>query len=100
MPKDILYMRVEPTKEKPDVLAYIFISEGEPDEDVGALCDKFEKEHIAHHVFPGQALLVDLRGKEPRFERGPLGHVLPEHRRARPTETLPTSTQTGTKRPE
>ena len=78
-PEEICYTRVEPTEDRPHFeKSYIFISAGKLDEDVGVLCDKFENEHIAR-VFQGQALFVDLRGKEPRFESVPIGYKLPEH---------------------
>jgi hypothetical protein len=80
VPEKICYTRVEPREGRQYIdKAYIFISEGELDQDVGALCDKFENEHIAR-VFRGQALLVDLRGKEPRFESVPLDYKLSEQR--------------------
>jgi hypothetical protein len=57
----------------------IFVSEGELEESIGALCDKYLETHKAITV-PGEALLVDLRGKEPRLESVSPDYKLPEHR--------------------
>jgi hypothetical protein len=65
---------VEPVKGMP----YIFITGGEIQEDIGTLCERYFEDH-RRIVIPGQALLVDLRGKEPRFESVPIGYRLPEH---------------------
>jgi hypothetical protein len=71
----ISYTRVKRTEENPNIKEYVFISESELD-DVGALCDQFEEEHI-NRVLPGEALLVDLRGEKPRFESVPIDYRLP-----------------------
>jgi hypothetical protein len=78
MPKKNTWcIHVVPTKESPNLRPFIFIGEGEPEE-TGALYDRFEEHYYIHDVMPGHALLVDLRGKEPRFESVPIGYKLPE----------------------
>jgi hypothetical protein len=57
---------VEPIKG----MLYIFVTEGEFEENLGTLCDEYFEKHKALTI-PGQALLVDLRGKEPRFKSVP-----------------------------
>jgi hypothetical protein len=75
MPKEIYYARVEPV----EGMHYIVVTEGILEEDIEALCDKyFEKHKEMVRVVQGQALLVDLRGNEPRFECVPRDYKLPE----------------------
>jgi hypothetical protein len=72
--EEVYYSHVEPRKGMP----YILVSERELDEDIGTFCDKYFEKHKSI-VIPGQALLVDLRGKEPRFESVPKDYRLPDH---------------------
>ena len=43
-------------------MLYIFVTEGELEENLGTLCEEYFEKHKALTI-PGQALLVDLRAK-------------------------------------
>ena len=67
VPKELYCSRVEPIKGMP----YIFVTESELEQgDIEPLCDKYSEKHRSI-VIPGEALLVDLGGKEPRFKSVP-----------------------------
>ena len=55
---------------------FIFVTEGEFQEDLGWLCEEYFETH-KRIAIPQQALLVDLRGKEPRLKSVPIGYTLP-----------------------
>jgi hypothetical protein len=58
VPKELCFSRVEPIKG----MLYIFVTEGELEENLGTLCEEYFEKHKALTI-PGQALLVDLRAK-------------------------------------
>ena len=71
-------MATEPcyTRMECDNSNYIFVSrEPLPEEELTKLCEYYGRNQ--KDVLVGQALLVDLRYKEPRFKSVPLGCELP-----------------------
>jgi hypothetical protein len=54
---------------------FIFVTEDEFQGDLWKLYEKYFETH-KRIAIPRQALLVDLRGKEPRFKSVPMGYTL------------------------
>jgi hypothetical protein len=55
---------------------FIFVTEDEFQGDLGKLYEEYFETH-KRIAIPQQALLVDLRGKEPRLKSVPIGYTLP-----------------------
>jgi hypothetical protein len=55
---------------------FIFVTEDEFQGDLGKLYEEYFEQH-KRIAIPQQALLVDLRCKEPRLKSVPIGYTLP-----------------------